>query len=592
MKPSRRQFLGTTAAAGASLGLGDWAALLPISPANADDAKVTPDLVRTDQDIQRLSPTQAAELEKNVQEVYAKVAPAVVRIYSAGAEVSFSGVIISPTGDVLTCAHHNLPPKAKVTVELADGERVKATMLGIVKEPANAGRYRATDVGMLRLDDRRKWPVARLGRSADLMRGDLCLEISSPGFHKSGQPPLLRLGRVLQSHPVLIEDVRTSCRGAVGDSGGPLFDLDGRVVGVHKGSDYGKSPNSRHSRVEDFLTIRNRLRSGEEVTAEKDKPKKRPEKLVDQWGAFEPTEELAKAVGAAHRSVVELLRDGKPVALGLVVGADGWVVTKRTELSGPSGPCEIACRLADGRQLAARIVGGSSGYDLALLKMDPAGLPAVVWGKEEGPRVGQIVASLGPNPRPIHFATIGATRVLNPAKSGNLPVSGKPVPEGTAGIVFEEFWKSVEADEVRELFKPGDLITHLDDVPTPTADEFVKVRERRLAGSDGFIGERVKVTARRGDQTVLVYVPLVPNDHTANTYWRLGPRWSQRRDGFPTVFSHDGGIPYDRCGGPVVDREGRVIGVNIARADSVQTFAIPADVVERLVISLLGAERK
>jgi hypothetical protein len=49
---SRRSFLQVAATAGASLGLGEWAGLLPLSPANADEAKVTPDLVRFGPDIE------------------------------------------------------------------------------------------------------------------------------------------------------------------------------------------------------------------------------------------------------------------------------------------------------------------------------------------------------------------------------------------------------------------------------------------------------------------------------------------------------------------------------------------------------------
>jgi hypothetical protein len=39
---------------------------------------------------------------------------------------------------------------------------------------------------------------------------------------------------------------------------------------------------------------------------------------------------------------------------------------------------------------------------------------------------------------------------------------------------------------------------------------------------------------------------------------------------------HDGAIAHDHCGGAVVDRTGAVIAVNIARADPIQTYAIPA----------------
>src|SRR5689334_13123715 len=49
---TRRHFLQTTATAGAALGLGDFAALGPLGPANADEAKVKPDLIRFSPDIE------------------------------------------------------------------------------------------------------------------------------------------------------------------------------------------------------------------------------------------------------------------------------------------------------------------------------------------------------------------------------------------------------------------------------------------------------------------------------------------------------------------------------------------------------------
>src|SRR5438128_6694210 len=49
---SRRNFLRTAVMAGAAVGLGEWAKLVPLSPATADEVKVTPDLVRFSPDIE------------------------------------------------------------------------------------------------------------------------------------------------------------------------------------------------------------------------------------------------------------------------------------------------------------------------------------------------------------------------------------------------------------------------------------------------------------------------------------------------------------------------------------------------------------
>ena len=58
----------------------------------------------------------------------------------------------------------------------------------------------------------------------------------------------------------------------------------------------------------------------------------------------------------------------------------------------------------------------------------------------------------------------------------------------------------------------------------------------------------------------------------------MGGALSGRRTGFPMVIQHDTVIRPADCGGPLVDLEGRVLGVNIARAGRVETWALPGDV--------------
>jgi serine protease Do len=531
-----------------------------------------------------------ADLEEKAQRIYAKVASSVVRIFPNPADPNgwFSGVIVTRSGEVFTCAHYDLLPQTKVAVELVDGSRVKGTTLGLVKESTRKTHYRAHDVGMIRLDEEREWPAAVLGRSADLYNGEFCLAIGHPYGHQAGQPPLLRVGRILP--PLSYGQVRTSCRTAQGDSGGPLVDMEGRVLGVLSGQQSSKWAGSDYAAVEVFAVLRDRLRASEEIAAEKELPGRPIPTRRDAFGAFEPDEDVIKAAAAAHTSTVEILGDGRQVALGLVVGADGLILTKRSELAGCSA---LACRMADGRRLHGRVVSGSAEYDLALLKVNATSLPTAAWAGAGSLHLGQIVASLGPDPQPIHFGVIGAVGVSNPPVTGYLPISGKETtPKGLSGHVFTEVWNNrPDIGDLRERLRAGDLITHLDDLPTPTPEEYLKVRDRRLAAPDAMVGERVKLTVRRGEETLQVFVPIIPSGTLPAFKWSECPL-SLRRNGFPKVFSHDGGVIPEQCGGPVVDRSGQVIGVNIARADEVQTFAIPADVVQKVVAELKSRAAK
>ena len=87
-------------------------------------------------------------------------------------------------------------------MELSDGRKVKATVLGSVKQKVSAvARYASDDVGMILLDEKGDWPTATmLGPATGPELGAFCMALGYPVTYKRGQPPLLRLGRILASN--------------------------------------------------------------------------------------------------------------------------------------------------------------------------------------------------------------------------------------------------------------------------------------------------------------------------------------------------------------------------------------------------------
>jgi serine protease Do len=69
-----------------------------------------------------------------------------------------------------------------------------------------------------------------MAKSEDLKKGQWCLALGQPGGFRAGRTPPVRVGRVLESGRTYI---RTDCTLVGGDSGGPLFDMEGRVIGIH-----------------------------------------------------------------------------------------------------------------------------------------------------------------------------------------------------------------------------------------------------------------------------------------------------------------------------------------------------------------------
>jgi serine protease Do len=67
----------------------------------------------------------------------------------------------------------------------------------------------------------------------------------------------------------------------------------------------------------------------------------------------------------------------------------------------------------------------------------------------------------------------------------------------------------------------------------------------------------------------------------------FGAVQSDRRYGFPLVFQHDTPLVPEECGGPVINLDGQVVGMNIARGGRVATYAIPADHLQQLLGEML-----
>ena len=77
---------------------------------------------------------------------------------------------------------------------------------------------------------------------------------------------------------------------------------------------------------------------------------------------------------------------------GFVISADGYIVTNNHVIEGAD---QIQVRLNDRREFDAEVVGADPRSDLALLKIDAKGLPAVRLGTDDGLRVGEWVVAIG-----------------------------------------------------------------------------------------------------------------------------------------------------------------------------------------------------
>jgi len=215
--------------------------LVAMTPNWAADTKI-----ETKWETKRTAPPEDIDelkaLQARVKSVVDKCTPSTVAItigFGAG-----SGVIVSEDGLVLTAAHviagepkaggkgSGYEPNTDCTIILHDGKRVKGKTLGI-NDRADSGMVKITDKG----PNDGKWPFLPMAKSADLKSGQWVVSLGHPGGPKSGRAPVARLG---QMEPAEKHKLHTAggflvsnCTLVGGDSGGPLFDLDGNVIGIH-----------------------------------------------------------------------------------------------------------------------------------------------------------------------------------------------------------------------------------------------------------------------------------------------------------------------------------------------------------------------
>jgi len=491
----------------------------------------------------QVSPPQNAaqlrEIESQVRKVVAKVLPCVVGVQVRASRGS--GIIVSEDGYVMTAGHVVEEPGLKVTFTFPDGSEAVGTTLG---------RYKTADAGLMKIDDEGKWPFVEKGRSADLKPGTWCVAVGHPMGYQEERPPVVRVGRVLKLEEDLIQ---TDCLLVGGDSGGPLFDLEGKLIGIN--SRIGNSPTLNfHVPVDVFLDNWDRLVGSQSW-----------ERSLPGRDSDEVKAAFREVIANAARCAVRIKCDDKDAVLGTIVGPDGWILTKASELRG-----KIVCRLHDDRELEAQFVGLLPSFDLAMLKIELTDLPAIEFAQQD-PAVGQWVASLTISETPVAVGVVSVPRRKIAPPRGYLGIVLKDVPDKAQ---IERVLPGSPAQKAG--LKVDDVITHVGGKETPDREQLIETVKKYRPG------DSVKLKVKRGDEELEISAILIklstPFSQTRNRQNTFGGGVSKRSDDFATVLQHDSALQPTDCGGPLVDLTGKVVGLNIARGGRTETYAVPADV--------------
>lgn len=132
-----------------------------------------------------------------------------------------SGVIVSADGLILTAAHVTSGVGKELTVVMEDGRRVKAESLGLVA---------SCDCAMVKITEAGPWPFVEIDRDDTIRVGDWVFSLGHSGGFDKDRGSVVRIGRLVRMDDSTIQ---SDCTLIGGDSGGPLFDLSGTLVGIH-----------------------------------------------------------------------------------------------------------------------------------------------------------------------------------------------------------------------------------------------------------------------------------------------------------------------------------------------------------------------
>jgi S1-C subfamily serine protease len=270
-------------------------------------------------------------MQQQIQEVAKKIIPCTVGVRVGNAHGS--GVIVNKEGYVLTAAHVAGRPGKKATLILHNGRRVQGETLGV---------HRTLDAGMVRITEdfgsnRPDWPHTPLGISAKLVPGQWCLATGHPGGVEPGREPILRVGRVLSFK----EDasIMTDCTLIGGDSGGPLFDINGNVIGIH-------------SRIGNPLTVNLHIPI--------DTYRREWERLVagEAWGHTPGVEPFIGVVCKNGSAKIVKVSPNSPAAVSGLLAGDVIVKFNGTEVADISSLKELVTNQEPGTRIRMQIQRG------------------------------------------------------------------------------------------------------------------------------------------------------------------------------------------------------------------------------------------
>jgi serine protease Do len=277
-----------------------------------------------------------------------------------------------------------------------------------------------------------------------------------------------------------------------------------------------------------------------------------------------------------------VILDGRrEIGYGVVISADGYILAKASEVQ-QAKALAVTVDQTNYREVKSLAVDAT--WDVVILKIEASGLQPVVYAPTSSVPQGTWVVANGATTRTTRRLLAGIVS----AKIREIPAAG-----GAAlGVVLNAKSKSLEVAEVNDKgganeagLQPGDVILAIDGKRVSKPEEISTSLRKNKAGSIVKLSFRRKGGEMTAEVRLSARAELFADPDDRND--QMSGDFSPRRSGFPRVLQHDilGGRSV--VGGPLLDLDGQCIGMNIARANRAESYAIPAEELKELVERLM-----
>jgi serine protease Do len=523
---------------------------------------------------QRIADTLPLLIHAAIEKAY----PASVRIRGYDTvsnqqmSAQFSGVVVSREGHILTVAHTTIPGKT-YSVTFPDGKAAIAIALGKINFPETPI---LPDAAMMKIIGGGEWPFALMGRSSDLKINEPCISIAYP--ESLNQPlPAVRFGCITQVR----NDkgfVQSSCIMEPGDSGGPLFDYMGRVIGLHSAVDVSERINYEVpvDLYRKYWTALNKAEHYTRFPATEDTIAADP--LAGRLITVPALEDMNAALKTTVYDGLSLkISSWVDGAQQTILGALFSVRGKSVVVSKSSVVGEQPLITINNKQLKATVMFRDRSNDLVLLELASRLKKGITLplSMQAADSLGKFL--LSPQPDTISIASVKGSREFSLPRMTSLAFLGAaiaPVDGPLALTVVQPGSPAAESG-----LQAGDLVLSINGVTIKKAEDY------GLELSRYWPGDKIVIESQRNGtlytkEIVLGTRPRQPATHPAEMF--SGGK-SNRRDGFESVFSHDAILRPEQCGGPVFDTYGHFYGINIARFSRTSSLVIPAGIVQQFI---------